>query len=136
MIASTESIWEVARFAGDGYDRAEVVAKVGWEPVGSWGRDGWDLGEWPYVMVYVRTYAVGVRPGDRFEVCENVEGDATVWTFETIEARNAHIDGLALASWRNRSESWVEGVRRVSDMPAKLRGPFSWARLDVEKAAS
>jgi hypothetical protein len=35
----------------DGYDWMDVIAEHGWAVIPSWGCDGWDLGQWPYVMV-------------------------------------------------------------------------------------
>jgi hypothetical protein len=122
-MAGGACFWEALKMAGDGYDRAEVAHKVGWRPVASWGRDGYDLGSWPLVMVFHREH------GGTFEVCENVEGDASVYSYSTAAERDAKTDELALFHWRHESEAWVEGVRSVEDMPAELRGPFSWARL-------
>jgi hypothetical protein len=120
-------VWEVARFAGDGYDRAGIVRKVGFEPISAWGRDGWDLGDWPYVMVFGRLTARG------FEVVVNCEGDAFTERFDTLEDRNAYIDGIALDYWRMLENGPdVSKVGSVEEMPAEYRGPFSWKRLDRE----
>lgn len=124
-LRSEVELWEAFRFAGDGYDRAEVAERVGWRPIAAWGKDGWDLGSWPYVMIFFRE-----RNG-RFEVCTNTEGDASLASFETEPERSAHVDAIALFHWRNASEPWVEGIRSVADMPADLRGPFSWARCNA-----
>ena len=35
----------------DGYDWMDVISEHGWAVIPSWGCDGWDLGQWPYVMV-------------------------------------------------------------------------------------
>jgi hypothetical protein len=40
--------------SGDGYDRMDSVMDRGWHAVSAWGRDGWDLGDWPLVMYFVR----------------------------------------------------------------------------------
>lgn len=29
----------------------EIDEKTGWHPVANWGSDGWDLGQWPYVII-------------------------------------------------------------------------------------
>lgn len=38
----------------DGYSDMEVAATEGWEPIAGWGADGWDLGDWPYVVISAR----------------------------------------------------------------------------------
>ena len=35
----------------DGYDWMDVISEHGWAVIPSWGCDGWDLGQRPYVMV-------------------------------------------------------------------------------------
>ena len=42
------------RISGDGYDDMGIAIKQGWTVLANWGRDGWDLGEWPYVAIYIR----------------------------------------------------------------------------------
>lgn len=121
-----EAFWEPARI-GDGYDTMDVAAARGWRTVSGWGRDGWDLGQWPYVVVYFRE-----RDG-AFETAECVEGDAYVRRFPTDELRNAYVDTVAFWYWRHAHDaSWVEGFEDVDELPKRLRGPFSWARLDAE----
>lgn len=63
------------RVSDDGYSDMEAAAKEGWRPIAGWGADGWDLGDWPYVVISVRladvvrveTFGL-VRPGDIAEV--------------------------------------------------------------------
>jgi hypothetical protein len=38
----------------DGYSDMEAEEGRGWRALPSWGRDGWDLGKWPYVVLYKR----------------------------------------------------------------------------------
>lgn len=45
-----ETFWEIARFAGDGYDRADLARTRGWSAQYNWGQDGWDFLEPPYYM--------------------------------------------------------------------------------------
>jgi hypothetical protein len=57
----------------DGYSDMEVAAGEGWHAIAGWGRDGYDLGDWPYVVVSVRSLPAKVevfglvRPGDIYE---------------------------------------------------------------------
>lgn len=125
----------------DGWDDMEVAASEGWSAVSGWGRDGWDLGEWPYVVVSVRDVAA-----DRWEMRQTVEGDTTVYRFATTSDRDAAIDYLFVWYGLGKEyDEWVaEGLthdkREALDagtlrVPERFRGPFSWARLDAEKAS-
>ena len=109
----------------DGYDRMTFARARGWEAISSWGLDGWDLGNWPYVVVYHRRET---------ELAIDVEGDITVQTFPTREERDRKTDETAFFYWKNHGEDWVRGIDSHEQIPPKLRGPFSWARLEREKA--
>ncbi len=99
-----------------GYDFIEAAATEGWKAVSSWGLDGWDLGDWPYVVYAFR--------GDT-ERATYCEGDITLETFASREARERATDEAALFYWRD--EPWM------TRDPADLSGPFTWARLDASK---
>jgi hypothetical protein len=48
-----EPFWALAQARGkDGYDRIERAVAHGWRAVPGWGRDGWDLGSWPLVVIF------------------------------------------------------------------------------------
>lgn len=80
---------------GDGYDWMERLPRD-WVPIASWGRDGWDLGSWPYaVVVEYRDAEQGV-----YAVGTYVEGDITVQRFETASEQYEAIDTLAEFYWR------------------------------------
>jgi hypothetical protein len=59
-----------------------------------WGRDGWDLGDWPYVVFYLKT-SLG-EAGRVYELMEICEGDRTVWSFASEEDRSAALDYMFL----------------------------------------
>jgi hypothetical protein len=88
----------------------------------SWGRDGWDLGSWPLVIIFTRDF------GDRQELAYYVEHDVAIYEYETVAGRNDAIDSLAFFHWSSNGESWTAGVDTVEDMPARLCGPFKTAR--------
>ncbi len=114
------------RWPGDeGYDRMDFARVRGWEPILSWGLDGWDLGSWPLVIVYHR--------GDT-ELAIDVEGDITIETFSGREGRDRRTDETAFFYWKNHGEEWVKGIDSYEQMPANLRGPFSWKRLADQPA--
>lgn len=126
----------------DGYDWQGRTENNGWHMHASWGRDGWDLGDWPYVQ-YGSYADDGV-----FATLNYCEGDITIKTFATEAEMHADLDRAALFHWlhRERDRHALEGVARrrgkdvqeltIDDLPPARRGPFSWARLDREKPLS
>lgn len=123
-----EPFWGIATLRGDdGYDRMERARPRGWAAIPSWGRDGWDLGSWPYVVISHR------NTEDGYELAYNVEGDITVYRYPTAELRDRATDYLAFWHWKHAEEPWVEGVDNIDMAPKHLRGPFSWKRLEQTK---
>lgn len=137
---------ERLRWPGDdGYDRMGFAQNAGWTPIAAWGRDGWDLGSWPLVCVYFRTRAAApcaahapdtaggcticIQPV--FERAVDVEGDVTVEQYETRDERDQATDETALFYWLADGAEWLEGAATLEQMPAHLRGPFSWDRAKV-----
>ncbi len=106
-------------YCDDGYGFIEAANADGWRAISAWGRDGWDLGDWPYVVYVFR--------GDT-ERAWYCEGDITIETFASAEDREQATNEAALFYWRE--EEWASDP---SD--PKLRGPFTWKRLDAETAA-
>lgn len=108
----------------DGYSDMKAEEKRGWQTLASWGKDGWNLGSWPYVMIYVRTHA------GKFQLMQIVEGDRTAYEFASEDDRSAAIDYLFLwyaadlrwspITWEQRSELDA-GRLTVED---KYRGPY------------
>jgi len=123
-----ESFWDRARMLGDdGYDVMERAEAHYWSVIPSWGRDGWDLGSWPLVIMCHRT------SGGAYELAYYVEGDVRVYRYPARELRDAATDVLAFWHWRHAEEEWVAGIERVEDAPEHLRGAFSWDRLEQSK---
>ena len=109
----------------DGYEDMEAEQDRGWHSCASWGRDGWDLGNWPYVVIYRRKLA-----GGKFGVMQIVEGDRTVYHFGSEADRDAAIDYLFL--WYAAEEDWAplsyEDRARLDagelTVDEKFRGPY------------
>lgn len=123
----------------DGYDDMDVNGRKGWHSIAGWGRDGWDLADWPYVVISHGTLEHDV-PG-KYRLLSVCEGDHTVYAFDTPEDRDAATDYLFIWYGVGRSyDDWVaEGLtydkREALDagalgIPVRFRGPFSWARLE------
>lgn len=121
---------------GDGYDQMEVLEhRKGWHAVSSWGCDGWDLGSWPYVVVY--TWGTNL-----YRLAVNCEGDLDTYSFATIEDRNAAMDYLF--GWYTLAEGslgWFEGLPEgitredldagTADIPTAYRGPYRAGRTQA-----
>lgn len=110
--------WQATWMMGDGYDVMEYAHNKGWSVIGGWGRDGYDLGSWPYVIVFQK------REGDTFNLVLYVEGDVTAYKVPTIELRNAVVDEWAFFYWKNHKEDWVKGYNSVDELPEELKGPY------------
>jgi len=124
----------LSSWGGDGYDRMEHSEKAGWQSVSSWGHDGWDLGDWPYVVIKT------AKHNGRFLLAQDVEGDLTVYGFDSEANRESAIDYL-FAWYASTHRDWLpaEITREILDagaanLPVKFRGPFSWKRLEASES--
>lgn len=121
--ATTPPLWEGIPVLGiTGYDVIELVADYDWEPISSWGKEGFDLGAWPLVIVFWRESEA------TFEVIEYVEGDATLYVCPTKEIRNQITDEIAFFHWKHTAQEWVTPYASVDELPSELRGPYGKAR--------
>jgi hypothetical protein len=111
---------------GDGYDDMELAEKHGWQPISAWGKDGWNLGSWPLVIVFYRN----LKKEDEifYQVIEYVEGDVTMWSCPTKEIRQKVTDELAFFHWKHSKEEWVKDYDSVDQLPDELRGSYGSQR--------
>ncbi len=104
---------------GDGYDRMEYRRKFEFVACSAWGREGWDLGDWPYVVVSAR------KTADGYELLVDVEGDLTLTTHDSGDDLHAKIDEIAVFYWRHsRREGLFEDLPAEGPVPEKYRGPY------------
>jgi hypothetical protein len=128
---ASEAIWKLSQIRGqDGYERIDAVSARGWNAIPSWGLEGWDLGDWPLVVIFHRHSA------DGYELAYDIEGDVTVYRYPTRELRDAATDCLAFWHWKHAGARWVDGVDGIDNAPGRLRGRFSYERLNTTKAVS
>jgi hypothetical protein len=111
---------------GDGYDQMEFLAKFRWHSIPAWGRDGWDLGEWPYVIVYIRNNKDGVH-----QMKVVTEGDEDQYNFPDEATRTEAIDAWALWWWEHKQPSWFATVDR-----RLLKGPYNAAQRFAETSTT
>lgn len=118
----------------DGFDDMDVARADGWSVLSAWGRDGWDLGNWPYVVLSIRTV------DGKYQVQQVVEGDHDVYEFSSEEDRDAAIDYLFLWYAIANSQRWMPLTHldweRLDaggiQVDPKFRGPYSRARCEAE----
>lgn len=122
----------------DGYEDMTAENKRGWSEVSGWGRDGWDLGQWPYVVIYTQDFNAGT-PAASYGLMQICEGDRTVYAFTSAEDREAAINYLFL--WYSADQRWspLTWEQREAldagtvEVDPKYLGPFSWERCDRER---
>lgn len=117
---------------GDGYDFI-AASEEGhmWYSHSAWGLDGWDLGDWPYVII--QTAQEGTGEDASFLVRSRCEGDIDVWRFRTQEEAHAKVDHLAWWYWLRSPDRYSDENMTREVMGAdinRFRGPFSWTRLN------
>lgn len=112
----------------DGYGDMDAARVTGWRVQANWGHDGWDLGGWPYVAVYLRESNDGRMDGDGrllrvWELLQIVEGDHTVWSFPDEATRERAVDYLFL---------WYAAARPWAPLTEKDRERLDRGELAVE----
>lgn len=115
---------------GSGYEWMERLAS-GWHPEPSWGRNGWDLGAWPLVVVAL--YVDDER--DQFAVATYTEGDLDVKRYRSRGALYVAVNDIAEFHWRLGQSRGPKDLPEGSGLLAKHCGPFSEARYERETAA-
>jgi hypothetical protein len=115
----------------DGYGDMEVNERRGFRTLSSWGADGWNLGDWPYLVLSIRDVEGG------WELLSVCEGDHTYYQFDSEADLHAALDYLFL--WYAAGKEWAPltwedraaldaGEFTVED---RFRGPY---RNDTENA--
>jgi hypothetical protein len=119
-------IERLSHLDGGGHDFIERFAAGGWRPIPAWGMNGWDLGEWPLVVVLHRERPCVGHAG-KFSLAYYIEGDVVIEHFASREERDAATDELAAFHWRHQGVEWVSDYPE-GPLPEHLRGPYSRAR--------
>lgn len=115
---------------GDGFDYMEFAQGEGWTPIAGWGLSGYDLGDWPLVMVLTKRDAAQNRWGMRIRT----EGDLDTRWYASRAELVAGIDEWAAWWWRFQGDAPVaDGLGEAGPIPDEFRGPFSWERLDTSQ---
>lgn len=107
-----------------GYDWMELIGEHGWAVIPSWGSDGWDLGQWPLVMV------AGIRTADSvgnlFGVATYCEGDVTCTFFRSKSQQHEAITQHAHYWWQNgTAQGPADLPATAADLPDRDRRPYT-----------
>ena len=97
----------------DGYSDCEAEERRGWRVVPNWGADGWNLGAWPYVMLYVRDTASCQSCGANLA---DGSGDGT----------NGHWSNCASPAGRFGLMQIAKGTGPRTASPARPTGTRRW----------
>lgn len=86
-------------YSMDGYDWMDAAATTGWHTCPGWGKDGWDAGQWPYVIL---TLAAGKdKAGRFFGVTTYCEGDLTTKFFRSQMEQWKYITEWCRWNWEH-----------------------------------
>lgn len=110
---------------GDGVDWMDEL-RGGWYSVPLWGRDGWDLMEWPYAV------AAHFDGDGLYGLATYTEGDIEIRLFDSRSERDAATDLLAAMFWRSNGRGPRDLQEADRDMAPHHRGPFSPKRAEGE----
>ena len=97
----------------------------GWEQVSGWGVEGWEPAIWPFSAIYHRDSDDGSELAEWDAIADTL----ATYRYPTREIRDAATDELVFLRWKRMDKPWVRGMTSVADLPARLRGPFSWKRV-------
>lgn len=114
--------------AYDGEEWIEKAAELGWTVPGLWGRDGWNLGRFPYVIIAV--YAN--KEAQVWAAVTYVEGDTEVYAYSTRDEWDRKVTEIAAWYWRHYQNGPDDLPDEGNDFLPHHMGPFSWERLDRE----
>lgn len=108
----------------DGYDWIALIEAEGWAVIPGWGCDGWNLGQWPYVMV------AGIRTADSignlFGVATYCEGDVTTEYYRTQARQWDAITEHAFFHWKNgQAQGPADLPEAAAELPSRYRMPYT-----------
>jgi hypothetical protein len=101
----------------------------GWYAEPSWGRDGWDLGAWPLIVVALFTD----DERELYAVAAFVEHGVTVQRYRSRGALNAAVNDIAEFHWRLGQAQGPRDLPEGNGLRAHHAGPYSRARLARER---
>ena len=102
-----------------GYDWIHALRGTEWWVVTNWGVDGWDLGNWPFVVVAT----CSVLPTGPYGVAVYVEGDVAVRSYGSHAERITALDRIAEFYWRQDGGSGPDDLPDTGPLRREHCGP-------------
>jgi hypothetical protein len=107
----------------DGYDWMDDISVHGWTAIPNWGTDGWDAGQWPYVIIAVTRTADAT--GELFGVATYCEGDVSCSYYRTQKAQWEEITRHVFFSWKNGQADGPDDLpETAAELPDGNRAPY------------
>jgi hypothetical protein len=106
---------------GGGYEWMEEGLPEGWYVEPMWGRDGWNLGSWPYVIVAL--FIDDER--ERYAVTTYVEGDINVRRYKSRGALYVAVNEIAEWHWRFGQSRGPRALPGGGGLLPHHSGPYS-----------
>ncbi|MET3165268.1 UNVERIFIED_ORG: hypothetical protein ABIB19_003702 [Arthrobacter sp. UYEF10] len=108
----------------DGYDWMDLIGEHGWAAVPGWGSEGWDLGQWPYVIVAAT--AATDNTGKLYGVATYCEGDVTCTYYRTQARQWDAITEHAFFSWKHgQAHGPADLPEAAAELPSRDRQPYA-----------
>ncbi|WP_427175242.1 hypothetical protein [Arthrobacter sp. 92] len=108
----------------DGYDWTELIEAEGWAVIPNWGSEGWDVGQWPYVMVAATRTADSI--GNLFGVATYCEGDVSCTFYRGKVQQWEAITEQAFFHWKNGQAHGPDDLpEAAAELPSRDRMPYT-----------
>lgn len=109
-----------------GYDYKERANKAGWEDLALWGSDGYNFGDWPLIMGFVRVTRILGR-SEVYGFGTYVEGDLHTEYFDSQAACNEAISREAFLYWTlGQSEGPSDLPKNFADLQPQYKVPSKY----------
>jgi len=109
-----------------GYDWMDLISEHDWTALGNWGSDGWDLGQWPYIIL--ATTQTADEKGPLFGVATYTEGDVTCEYYRTQARQWDAITEHAYQWWKNGgADGPADLPEAAAELPSRYRQPCGLA---------
>ena len=108
----------------DGYDWMDAAATTNWYSISGWGKDGWDAGSWPYVIL---TLAKGQdEVGPFYGMTTYCEGDLSTTFYRSQMEQWKAITAWCHWNWKHSGEAWAKDLpEKPEDLDREVYGrPF------------
>lgn len=123
MTATLPALPDGHGHGGDGYDWMDLAEDAGWSTLALWGNDGWDAGQWPYVIMSV-CKQTGDDGTETFGFSTYVEGDTSTEMFATRLELWARISKECAWYWRAGQSDGPKDLPPEGDpLPIQYRVP-------------